>query len=101
MGTWWSLVGQAAWQGLIRLFANPVWYAGWLLVIWELARNVRRERRLFGVRVTRPWRAVRQRFLQAAVTGIIVSVLAAAAGVVVPARVAVAVTAVTVVLGLL
>lgn len=69
---WWTTVYSAG-RGLLRLVENPILYAALVLMVWDLSRCARAERRSFGVRVTRPWRAAGRRWLCGLAAGALVS----------------------------
>jgi len=60
---------------LLSLLANPIFYLGAVLMVWELARNAKSERRLFGVRLTKVATPVLWRWFQGILTGIVLSLL--------------------------
>ncbi len=45
--------GRAAVHACVTLLINPLFYIGTFLLVWELLRNAKAERRFFGIRLTR------------------------------------------------
>jgi hypothetical protein len=76
---WWQ-IGRAMWNGLRMLLLNPVLYIGTGLMFLEIYRNSRQERKFFGFRMTRAWRSVVWRWLQALSAGLVASAVSLTVG---------------------
>ncbi|SIT02465.1 zinc metalloprotease [Alicyclobacillus vulcanalis] len=74
---WWALVGLL----ILSFVLNPYHYLATGFVIWDLVRNVRRERMWFGVRVTRIGKTLLLRYARACAVGLVASLALLAAGV--------------------
>lgn len=79
----WGSFGHAALGGAALLLSNPVFYLTLVVMIWDLTRSAKSERRFFGVRATKVWRPLMRRFLLGILVGILGSVVLLATGVVV------------------
>ncbi|WDL98695.1 hypothetical protein [Alicyclobacillus sp. ALC3] len=96
-----SQIGHGVERGLLTLVLNPLWIIGCLLMVLERSRAARQERRFFGARVSHVWSPVIRSWLWGIVTGVAMSAVCIAAGVVVtPVEVGV-VSALTIILGLI
>ncbi len=96
-----SQIGHGVARGLLTLVLNPLWIIGCLLMVLERSHAARQERRFFGARVSRVWSPVIRSWIWGIVTGVVVSAVCIAAGVVVtPIEVGV-VSALTILLGLI
>ncbi|WP_245629777.1 hypothetical protein [Alicyclobacillus sendaiensis] len=94
---WWALIGLL----LLTFLLNPYHYLATGFVIWDLVRNVRRERALFGVRVTRIGKTLVLRYGRAGAVGIAASLALLAAGAEGTLSSALYVLAVSIVLGVI
>ncbi|ACV57466.1 PDZ domain-containing protein [Alicyclobacillus acidocaldarius] len=94
---WWALVGLL----LLSFVLNPYHYLATGFVIWDLLRNVRRERVWFGVRVTRIGKTLLLRYGRAVVVGLAASFALLAAGAQVTISSALYVFMVSIVLGVI
>lgn len=81
------MLGYTVWQvthlvgrAILAILLNPVTYIVTVLLIWDLLRNVKAERRFFGVRVTRVWKPLFFRYMKNLVVGVVVSFAALALG---------------------
>ncbi|MBF8378547.1 PDZ domain-containing protein [Alicyclobacillus mali] len=94
---WWALVGLL----LLSFVLNPYHYLATGFVIWDLVRNVRRERMWFGLRITRIGKTLLLRYGRAVAVGVVASVALLAVGVRVTISSALYVFAVSIVLGVI
>jgi len=73
-------IGRSVGQAILAVLLNPVTYVSTALLIWDLLRNVKAERKFFGIRVTRVWKPLFVRYLKSIGVGIVVTVLAVLLG---------------------
>ena len=90
------IVGRAT----VMLFVNPMLYVVTVLLLIDLWRNVRVERKIFGVRITRIWKPYVFRQLRSIIVGLVASVLSLALGIQVHQMDIVGITGLTFLLGL-
>ncbi|MCL6547789.1 MAG: PDZ domain-containing protein [Alicyclobacillus sp.] len=77
---WWTTAYELR-HSLLWLVRNPLLYVGAALVVWDLGRGAKAERRTFGVRLTRPWRGAVSRWAAGVGAGVLVSAAFLAVGV--------------------
>ncbi|WP_304458819.1 PDZ domain-containing protein [Alicyclobacillus sendaiensis] len=94
---WWALVGLL----ILSFVLNPYHYVATGFVVWDLVRNVRRERVWFGVRVTRIGKTLLLRYGRAVVVGLAASFALLAVGAQVTISSALYVFAVSILLGVI
>lgn len=97
---WWQF-GRSIAHGLLALLLNPLYYLGCVLIVWERLRAARNERRFFGARATRVWRPAVAAWLQSLIAGLLASAACLAAGVQTTPILVAALTAVTILLGII
>jgi hypothetical protein len=76
-----SVMFQLALTWGLSLLMNPLLYIGLALTLWDLHKNSRAERELFGIRVTKVWRTVLSRWGQSFAVGLAAALLCLVFGV--------------------
>ncbi len=76
LGFAWQQILQMVPHAFLTLFMNPVLYIGTIIIIWDLVRNTRAERRFFGVRLTRVVVPQVIRYAKAICVGLVLTLLA-------------------------
>lgn len=79
---------------------SPVLYLATVLIIWDLVRNVKAERRFFGVRLTRVWVPLIVRYAKSICVGILLTIVALLLHIEVRPGELIAVAGITILLGL-
>jgi hypothetical protein len=93
--------GRAAVHACITLFINPLFYIGTLLLIWELLRNAKAERKFFGIRVTKLKSPLAAQVFLGLLAGVLASAALVSVGAVVTDREIAAITALSLLAGVL
>ena len=81
MGYAWWQIAQMIFHAFLLLLLNPVLYLATILLVWDLLRNVRAERRFFGIRVTRVWIPLLMRYVKAVCVGTLLTLVCLACGI--------------------
>lgn len=95
-----SEIGGVLAHGGLALVVNPLLYIGLILIWWERYLTVRRERRLFGTRVSTVWPPVLANWLESVIAGVLLSAACLVVGVAVTPWAVAAVTVLCLALGL-
>jgi hypothetical protein len=76
-----SVMIQLALSWGLGLLMNPLLYVALVLTLWDLYRNARFERALFGIRVTKVWRTILARWGQSLAVGLATTLLSLVFGI--------------------